>query len=100
MIFQFTQPIEEVRRILNCGREYFRETALRVVADAMPYEALPELLIAVERSYHASFDTFLQYKARAAEGGDAQNFSRPPAQPVTGLAGGSITPAGCAANSA
>jgi hypothetical protein len=89
MIFQFLVPIDDARRMVNQGRGYYREAALRYVADELPYPVIPELMDAVEQNYRASFDTFVRFAARTKEGEESRNFSMPPAKAVMASAGGS-----------
>ena len=84
MVYQFIRPIEEVRAALDQGRKAFRETALRIVADRVNYNQLPELIAAVEASYQASFETVQKYEPKGREGETVRNFSTPPVQPATG----------------
>lgn len=99
MVYQFTQPVRQVRAELARGRDAFRETALVAISDRLGVLDLPALVAAVVANFTAAFGPALGHAAPSAEGEETVNFSRPPA-PATAWAGGSISSPGSAASTA
>lgn len=95
MIYQFTVPVSQARAELNKGREYFRECALRAVADKLDPLHITDVVAGVVRNFLATFATVIEHAAPKKEGGgEVVNFPAPPAAKATGSAGGSNTSPG------
>jgi len=87
-IFVFTQPPKRVRKLLNEGRDKFRETAMEELGDRLPPKKLVALEHACAQHYIMSFATLIAYEAPPPENGEAV-FTRPSASGRTDSAGGS-----------
>lgn len=89
MIYQFTIPIHQARSELNKGRDYFRECALRAVADKLNPMHVPDLVTGIVNNFLATFATVIEHAPPAKEGGtEIVNFPAPPAAKATASAGG------------
>jgi hypothetical protein len=96
MIYQFTRPLEEVRRVLKRGRDHFRETALATITDAIPIaqmDAYPRLVTTVIENFTAAFSTAVEYGASEKDG-DETVFTTPPGANATASVGGGTTSPG------
>ena len=94
MVWQFTRPCEEVESALDkLGVSGFRKLTKREIGFGLgPVEVALRVKM-VEREVLRSFLTALKYTEKDKGSGETV-FTRPPAVPVTGSAGGSITCAG------
>jgi len=90
-VYAFTRPIAEIRALLNKGRDLFRETALRAIADRLHPAQFGELQQLVSRHYAASFATALPYQAPRGPDDGRTVFTPPPARPTMASAGGSTS---------
>jgi hypothetical protein len=86
IVFQFTRSLPEVRSALAAGRQEFRETAARAVADRLlPFDLQP-LLIEVRDRFLSWLSTVVSYRETEPDGQRQRDFTPPPAG--TGSAGG------------
>ena len=93
-VFAFTRPAAEIDRLLNAGRDAFRELALKEVAEKLTLQEFGELQHLVGAWYVDSFATRLPLEApkQPGPGGEGGTvFTKPLAMPQTASAGGSIS---------
>lgn len=119
MIYQFTRPLEEVRRTWRRGsnynpdqikgrsdekikqdqRDHFREVALAAITDALPIarmDEFPRLVASVVENFTAAFSTSVPYGAPEKDENQTVFTTRPGAD-ATASAGGGTTSPGSAA---
>lgn len=87
-IYLFTRPIVECRAALRKGRECFREAAIQATGDKLPPSAIMDLERAVIENLTRAFSTHVAHEEASGEGEPGTVFTRPPAEPMTGSAGG------------
>lgn len=90
LLYLWTRPVAEARAALNRGREHYRETALRTIADPLPASVLAEavaIMQAIAENFLRGFETAIQYQARPSA--DGTIFTQPPAERPTASVGGS-----------
>jgi hypothetical protein len=86
-VFCFVRPLAELRKLLDGGRQQFREASMQLVADKLHPVAFAELQRAVAEHYAASFATVVNYAA--PKGKDDGTVFTPPPAGTTVSAGGS-----------
>lgn len=92
IVYLWTRPLPLSRAVLATGRQNFRETALAETGDKLPINVVADhgaIVGALERHFVNAFATRISHAATRDE-----NFPMPPAQPVTGSAGGLSTSPG------
>lgn len=82
LLFQFTRPIQEVRKVLAKGRDYFREQALQNISDKLEPEQITKIVGAVTTQFQRYYATRLKYiQESQSEGKETVvNFPAQPAQ--------------------
>jgi hypothetical protein len=88
--FVFTRPQKRVRKLLEAGRDKFREAAMEELGDKLHPTQMAVLQRACAQHYVASFATIIGYAAPPAENGEAV-FPPPSPGETTGSVGGSIS---------
>lgn len=89
-VFIFVRPQKRVRKLLDAGRDKFREAAMEELGDKLNPTQMTVLQHACTQHYIASFSTIVAYEAPPAENGEAV-FTPPSASARTASAGGSIS---------
>lgn len=86
-VFVFTRPQKRVRKLLDSGRDKFREAVMEELGDKLHPAQMAVLQRACAQHYVASFATIIGYGTPPAEEG-AVVFPPPSPGTVTGSAGG------------
>lgn len=89
-VFVFTRPQKRVRKLLDAGRDAFREAAMDELGDKLHPTQMAALQRACAQHYVASFATIISYSAPPAENGEAV-FPPPSPSGATGSVGGSTS---------
>ena len=89
-VFVFTRPQKRIRKLLDAGRDTFRETAMDELGDKLHPTQMAALQRACAQHYIASFATIISYGSPPVENGEAV-FPRPSPGGATGSVGGSIS---------
>ena len=90
--FVFVCPQKRVRKLLDAGRDKFREAAMEELGDKLHPAQMAALQRACAQHYVASFATIIGYGSPPPEG-DSVVFRQPSPGAVTGSAGGSTSSA-------
>jgi hypothetical protein len=85
--FVFVCPQKRVRKLLDAGRDKFRDAAMEELGDKLHPAQMAALQRACAQHYVASFATIISYGSPPPEG-DAVVFRQPSPGEVTGSAGG------------
>jgi hypothetical protein len=86
-VFIFTRPQKRVRKLLDMGRNAFREVAMDELGDKLHPTQMAALQRACAQHYVASFATIISYAAPPSENGEAV-FPPPSPGSATGSVGG------------
>ena len=86
-VFVFTRPQKRVRKLLEAGRDKFREAAMDELGDKLHPALMAALQRACSQHYVASFATIIGYGAPPPEKGEAV-FPPPSPSGATGSVGG------------
>lgn len=86
-VFVFTRPQKRVRKLLDAGRDKFRETAMEELGDRLHPAQMASLQRACSQHYVQSFATIIGYGTPPPEEGAAV-FPPPSPGAVTASAGG------------
>jgi hypothetical protein len=89
-VFVFTRPQKRVRKLLDTGRDTFREAAMDELGDKLHPTQMAALQRACAQHYIASFATIIGFGPPPAENGEAV-FPPPSPGGATGSVGGSIS---------
>lgn len=86
-VFVFTRPQKRIRKLLEAGRQAFREVVMDELGDRLHPAQMAALQRACSQHYIASFATIIGYGAPPPEKGEAV-FPPPSPSGATGSAGG------------
>jgi hypothetical protein len=89
-VFVFTRPQKRVRKLLDAGRDKFRDAAMDELGDKLHPTQMAALQRACAQHYVASFATIVGYGPPSSEDGEAV-FPPPSPGGATGSVGGSIS---------
>jgi hypothetical protein len=86
-VLVFIKPQKQIRKLLDSGRDKFRETAMELLGDKLHPVQMAALQRACTQHYAVSFATIIQYGAPPAPG-EGLVFQAPSPSAVTDSAGG------------
>jgi hypothetical protein len=89
-VFVFTRPQKRIRKLLDAGRDKFREAAMEELGDKLHPAQMAALQRACSQHYVASFATIIGYGTPSPEEGAAV-FPPPSPSEATGSVGGSAS---------
>ena len=89
-VFVFTRPQKRIRKLLDAGRDKFREAAMEELGDRLHPAQMAVLQRACSQHYVASFATIIGYATPPPEE-DAVVFPPPSPSEATGSVGGSTS---------